>query len=261
MTKSSPMTERIGQQTLDGKVAIVTGASSGIGEATATALARAGAKICLVARREDRLKALSEQIENEGLPKPIHFVTDVSDQKQIEHAVSETLKKFDQIDILINNAGVMYLGPVDGANPDDWKRMFDINVLGLMYCTRSVLPSMKKQQSGHIVNISSVSGKIVSARSAAYSATKFAVGAFSEGLRQEVTPHKIRVTTIQPGAVATELTDHITHPETQKSVIDWVSTMTALSSEDIANAILYAVGQPKSVAVNEILIRPSDQTF
>jgi len=246
---------------LKDKVAIVTGASSGIGEATAVALARAGAKVSLMARREERLSSLSAAIEKEGYEKPIYFASDVSKTEDIAKAVQGTVEKFGRVDILVNNAGVMYLGPVEGANIDDWRRMFDINVLGLMNCTQAVLPHMSRHRYGHIVNISSVSGKVISARSAAYSATKFAVGAFSEGLRQEVSGKGIRVTVIQPGAVTTELTDHITDSATQKSVKDWVAKMQALSSEDIANAIVYAVSQPPAVNVNEITIRPTDQTF
>ncbi|MCC6979590.1 MAG: SDR family NAD(P)-dependent oxidoreductase [Candidatus Melainabacteria bacterium] len=243
------------------KVALVTGASSGIGEATAIALARNGAKVSLMARREDRLISLCDKIAAEGLEKPIYFCSDVQKSGDIEKSVNGTVEKFGRVDILINNAGVMYLGPIEGANIDDWKRMFDINVLGLMHCTHAVLPLMIKNGYGHIVNISSVSGKVVSARSAAYSATKFAVGAFSEGLRQEVAKQGLRVTVIQPGAVATELTDHISDSATKKSVKDWVAGMQALTSEDIANAIVYAVSQPPSVNVNEITIRPTDQTF
>lgn len=246
---------------LKGKVAVITGASSGIGEATAVALARAGAKVCLLARRLDRLAALCESIEKEGFEKPLHIAADVSKPEDIENAVKNALEKFTRIDILVNNAGVMYLGPIEGANIDDWRRMFDINVLGLMNFTHAVLPHMVSNGYGHIVNISSVSGKVVSARSAAYSATKFAVGAFSEGLRQEVSSKGIRVTVIQPGAVTTELTDHITDSATKKSVKDWVAKMNALSSEDIANAIVYAVSQSPAVNVNEITIRPTDQTF
>ncbi|MBA3856952.1 MAG: oxidoreductase [Cyanobacteria bacterium PR.3.49] len=246
---------------LKNKVALVTGASSGIGEATAIALARQGAQVSLMARREDRLSALCDKIVAEGLEKPIYFICDVQKSQDIEKSVQGTLEKFGRVDILINNAGVMYLGPVEGADIEDWKRMFDINVLGLMNCTHAVLPQMLKNGDGHIVNISSVSGKVVSARSAAYSATKFAVGAFSDGLRQEVAKKGLRVTVIQPGAVATELTDHITDSATQKSVKDWVAGMKALTSEDIANAIVYAVSQPSTVNVNEITIRPTDQAF
>lgn len=263
MTKTSmaPASSATAEGKLKDKVAIVTGASSGIGEATAAALARAGAQVVLVARRQDRMVALAESIEKEGLPRPLHFVTDVSNHGQVAGAVKETLAKLGRIDVLINNAGVMYVGPVEGANPEDWKKMMDINVLGLMYCTHAVLPAMLKQECGDIVNISSVSGRLVSARSAAYSATKFAVNAFAEGLRQEVQTKGVRVTLIEPGAVATELTDHIADDRTKSTVKDWVSKMTPLTAEDIANSIIYAVTQPRSVSVNEILIRPTDQAF
>lgn len=249
------------EQPLQEKVAIVTGASSGIGEATATALARAGARVCLIARRQERMAALSDKLASEGLPRPIHFQADVSDHAQVAKAIAATIQQLGRVDVLVNNAGVMYVGPVDGANPEDWKRMIDINVLGLMYCTHAVLPEMKKQKSGDIINISSVSGRLVSSRSAVYSATKFAVNAFSEGLRQEVQAQGIRITLIEPGAVATELTDHIADESTKTTVKDWVAKMTPLSAEDIANAIFYAVTQPRSVSVNEILVRPTDQTF
>jgi NADP-dependent 3-hydroxy acid dehydrogenase YdfG len=186
-------------------------------------------------------------------------VADIGDPKQCENAIGEAIKKWGAIDILVNNAGVMFLGPVADANVEDWKKMFDINVLGLMCCTRYALPGMQERKTGHIINISSVSGRQVSGRSSAYSATKFAVGAFSDGLRQEVHKDKIRVTVIEPGAVATELTDHITHPETKNAVRSWVDQMTPLTSEDIAAAIIYAVTQGAHVNVNEILIRPTEQ--
>ncbi len=243
---------------LDGKVALVTGASSGIGEATAEALAREGASVGLVARRADRLEGLAKRISGGGgIALPI--VADVGDPPQAQKAVSETKSKLGRVDILVNNAGIMMLGPIDGADITDWQRMFNINVLGLMYCTHAALPIMKAQGGGHIVNISSVSGRHVTARSAAYSATKFAVGALSDGLRQEVHKDKIRVTIIEPGAVLTELTDHITNQQTKQQVQDWVAAMTALTSQDIAASIVYAVTQPAHVNVNEILIRPTDQ--
>jgi NADP-dependent 3-hydroxy acid dehydrogenase YdfG len=243
---------------LDGKVAVVTGASSGIGEATAIALANEGAKVVVIARRADKLTDLSKRIDPKGT-RVLAVVADVGVQTEAKRCIDETIAKFGAIDIMINNAGVMFLGPVEGANPDDWKRMFDVNVLGLMYCTHAVIPSMREKGSGHIVNISSVSGRHVTARSSAYSATKLAVGAFSDGLRQEVHKHKIRVTVIEPGAVLTELTDHITHGETQEAVKNWVQNMQALTSEDIAASIVYAVTQPAHVNVNEILIRPTEQ--
>jgi len=243
---------------LAGKIAVVTGASSGIGEATALALAAEGAKVVLIARRADRLEQLAKKISDAG-GEALNVVADVSDIAQCQKAINEALEKCGAVDILVNNAGVMFLGPVADANVEDWKKMFDVNVLGLMCCTRYVLPGMKERKRGHIINISSVSGKQVTARSSAYSATKFAVGAFSDGLRQEVHKDKIRVTVIEPGAVATELTDHITHAATKDAVRSWVDQMTPLQSEDIAAAIIYAVTQGEHVNVNEILIRPTEQ--
>ncbi len=246
---------------LEGAVALVTGASSGIGEATAYSLAEKGARVALVARRKDRLDALSKKIKDELGQETLCIVGDVTSYKTAEEAVQLTTTKWGRLDVLVNNAGVMYIGPVSNANVEDWKRMIDINVLGLMYFTHATIPVMKKQTSGHIINISSVSGKVVNARSAVYSATKFAVNAFAEGIRQELAIDGIRVTVIEPGAVLTELTDHITDSATKDTVKSWVATMNALKSEDIAQAILYAVSQPPHVNVNEILLRPTDQTF
>ncbi len=243
---------------LAGKVALVTGASSGIGEAAAEALAREGAKVGLAARRRDRLEQLAARIPG-GLESALPVVADVSDPEQARQAVLKTKDKFGRLDILVNNAGIMLLGPVAGADITDWQRMFDINVLGLMYCTHTALPIMKAQGSGHIINISSVSGRVVSARSAAYSATKFAVNAFSEGLRQEVHKDGIRVTAIEPGAVSTELTDHITNDTARESIKSWVASMHALESKDIAQAIVYVASQPAHVNINEILLRPTEQ--
>ncbi len=243
---------------LTGKVALVTGASSGIGEATALALASVGAQVAIAARRAERLETLALRIkENGGQALPI--VADVSDEAQTRSMVDKVKSELGRVDILVNNAGVMLLGPIDGADTGDWQRMVNINVLGLMYATHAVLPLMKAQGSGHIVNISSVAGRTVSANVGVYNATKWGVCAFSEALRQEVYKDKIRVTVIEPGAVATELTDHITHPATKERIESWVQSMTPLESEDIAAAIVYAVTQPERVNVNEILIRPTDQ--
>ena len=244
---------------LKDRVAIVTGASSGIGEAIALDLAASGVRVALVARRKERLDAVLHAIEAKG-GEGLAIACDASSQASAVMAVSSTVDKWGKVDILVNNAGVMYLGSVAGANTEDWRKMFDINVLGLMYFTHAVLPVMKKT-GGNIVNVSSVSGRVVNARSAAYSATKFAVNGFSDGLRQEVAKDNIRVTIIEPGAVLTELTDHITDEATKANVKEWVATMTALTSEDIARAVTYAVGQPDHVNVNEIMIRPTDQTF
>jgi len=243
---------------LDRKVAVVTGASSGIGEATAIALAAAGAQVAVAARRADRLEKLVKSISDHG-GQAIPIVADVADDTQAHDMILKTNAEFGRVDILINNAGVMLNGPIDGADTEDWRRMVNTNVLGLMYATHAALPIMKAQGEGHIVNISSVAGRIAQAGSGVYNATKWAVGGFSEALRQEVHKDKIRVTIIEPGAVATELTDHITNPAAKERIQAWVKSLTPLESEDIAAAIVYAVTQPMRVNVNEILIRPTDQ--
>ena len=243
---------------LDGKVVVVTGASSGIGEATARALAAEGATLVVTARREDRLTGLASHIRDEG-GKCVPLRLDVTDEAQVKAMAVRVEQELGRIHILINNAGVMLLGPVGGADTEDWRRMVNTNILGLMYCTHALLPLMQRQASGHIVNISSVAGRTARAGAAVYNATKWAVGAFSEALRQEVYKHGIRVTIIEPGAVATELLEHITVPEVKADMQHWVGSLTPLTSEDIANSIVYAVTQPPHVNVNEILIRPTEQ--
>jgi len=243
---------------LDRKVAVVTGASSGIGEATAIALAAAGAQVAVAARRADRLEKLVKSISDHG-GQAIPIVADVADDTQAHDMILKANAEFGRVDILVNNAGVMLNGPIDGADTEDWRRMVNTNVLGLMYATHAALPIMKAQGEGHIVNISSVAGRIAQAGSGVYNATKWAVGGFSEALRQEVHKDKIRVTIIEPGAVATELTNHITNPAAKERIQAWVKSLTPLESEDIAAAIVYAVTQPMRVNVNEILIRPTDQ--
>ena len=199
-------------QKLDGKVALITGASSGIGEATALALAALGAKVALAARRAERLQKLEKQITDGG-GKALSLVTDIADEAQATEMVHKTNSNFGSVDILVNNAGVMLVGPVEGADTSDWQRMININLMGLMYATHAALPLMKAQGGGHIVNISSVAGRVAVPNYAVYNATKFGVGAFSEALRKEVYKDKIRVTVIEPGGVATELADQITNPE------------------------------------------------
>jgi NADP-dependent 3-hydroxy acid dehydrogenase YdfG len=243
---------------LEGKVAIVTGASSGIGEATAIALASEGAKVAVSARRGDRLDALVKQISDQG-GDAFAIVGDVTDEQQAKDLVDKTKAHYDRIDILVNNAGVMLLGMIDGATTEDWRRMVNTNVLGLMYATHAALPVMKAQGEGHIVNISSVAGRTAQAGSGVYNATKWGVNGFSEALRQEVHKDKIRVTIVEPGIVATELTNHITDAAAKERITSWAQSITPLESEDIAAAILYAVTQPPRVNVNEILIRPTDQ--
>ena len=243
---------------LAGKVALVTGASSGIGEATALALAEHGATVALVARRKERLDELAGRIEGMG-GKVAVIVSDLAQAGQGAEVVQQAVAALGRLDIVVNNAGVMLLGPVAGGDPSDLQRMMDLNVTALMHLSQAALETMKPQRSGHIVNISSVSGRGASPLSAGYSASKWAVGGFSEGLRQEAKQDRIRVTVIEPGVVATELTDHITHTQTKDAYEGRIKDMEALQSEDIAAAVIYAVTQPERVNVNELLIRPLDQ--
>jgi NADP-dependent 3-hydroxy acid dehydrogenase YdfG len=244
---------------LTDKVALVTGASSGIGEATALALAREGASVAVAARRVERLEALVQRITGEG-GKALSIAADVADEKQAREMVEITKDEFGRLDILINNAGVMLLGLIDGANTGNWRRMINTNVLGLMYGTHAALPIMKGQGGGHIVNVSSVAGRGAFPGAGVYCATKWAVGAFSESLRREVLRYNIRVTLIEPGAVDTELRDHITDPKAKAASDERYFAMKApLRSEDIAAGIVYAVSAPAHVGVNEILIRPTEQ--
>ena len=244
---------------LSGTVAAITGASSGIGEATARKLANAGATVSLAARRADRIDQLAQQIEADG-GRALAIETDVTDEEQANAFVRGTREQLGRLDVLINNAGVMLLGPVIGANTAEWRLMIDVNLLGLLYCTHAVLPIMGEQGSGHIVNISSVAGRFANLGSGVYNLTKFGVNAFSEALRQELVPAKVKVTVIEPGFVATELQEHNTNP----MVVDAIGRMRdeigdVLQAEDIAQAIFYAVSAPARVAVNEVLVRPAGQ--
>ncbi len=243
---------------LKNKVAIITGASSGIGEATAHLLAEKGVKVVLAARRVEKLEALKNDIEKNGGTAEI-VVTDVSHKVAVQHLADHTIDKFGKIDFLINNAGLMPLSFVKNLHIDEWEKMIDVNIKGVMYAVAAVLPNMRKNKYGHIINISSVAGKKVMPGSAVYSATKFAVRAFTEGLRMELSPQEnIRATSIEPGAVATELTNTITDDEIQQFV-DKLKEMEMLTSEDIARAILYAVEQPQHVNIGELLIMPKEQ--
>ena len=244
---------------LDGKTAAITGASSGIGEATALALAGEGAAVAIGARREDRLEALASRISDAG-GRALPIAVDVTDEDSARGFVERAHSELGSLDILVNNAGVMLLGPVVGAPTDQWRTMVNVNLLGLLYCTHAALPIMGEAGSGHIVNISSVAGRSANAGSAVYNLTKFGVGAFSEALRQEVSPMGIRTTIIEPGFVDTELQGHNEHP----AVVEGIEQMRkalpeVLQADDIASAILYAVSRPQRVDVNEVLIRPTGQ--
>jgi clavulanate-9-aldehyde reductase len=239
---------------LDGKVALVTGASSGIGEATALALAAEGAKVALAARRTDRLDALKDKLGEAAIAVQL----DVTDEAQANSAVASAVEAFGRLDIVLNNAGVMLLGRIEGADTEDWRRMINTNVLGLMYVTHAALPHLL-QSKGSLVNVSSVAGRVARVGSGGYNASKWAVNAFSESLRQEVTARGVRVVLIEPGMVATELGDHITDAAAKEGLRKRAEQMTPMQADDIARAVVYAVTQPPHVAVNEILIRPTDQ--
>jgi clavulanate-9-aldehyde reducatase len=235
----------------------VTGASSGLGEVTALACARAGAAVALAARRADRIEALAERIGKEG-GRALAVQTDVGEEEQARAFIERAHAELGRLDVLVNNAGVMLLGPIAGAETEEWRRMIHANLYGVLYCTHAALPLMGAQGSGHIINVSSVAGRIARAGSGVYNLTKFGVGAFSEALRQEAVAMGIRVTLIEPGAVATELAGH-NRPEILEQMSKAFQGVTPLASEDIAEAILYAIGQPANVSVNEVLIRPSGQ--
>jgi NADP-dependent 3-hydroxy acid dehydrogenase YdfG len=243
---------------LKGKVALVTGASSGIGEATALALARAGARVAIAARRRERLDGVARRIADLRSESLI-LQADVARPEEAESIVAKTVERWDRLDVLVNNAGLMLLSPIDRARVEDWRRMLDLNLLGLMAATRAALPHMRRQKDGHVVNISSTAGRVANPDASVYAATKFGVGAFSEALRREVYKDNIRVTIVEPGAVATELREHVPDPETRQRIDTWATSLRQLQSEDVAAAILYAVSQPPHVNVNEILLRPTDQ--
>jgi len=243
---------------LKNRVALVTGASSGIGEATAFALAAAGARVAVAARRRDRLEAVANKIRADG-GEALVVEADFGVEAQAQRAVHETEKAFGRLDILVNNAGVMYLEPVIEADLARWRRMVEINVLGLIAATQAALPGMRARGDGHIVNIASTAGRVATPTAAAYAATKFGVVGFSEALRKEIYRDRIRVSVIEPGVVETELRDHIGHDATQKAINDWASSMRQLQSDDVARAIVFCVTQPPHVCINEILMRPTDQ--
>jgi NADP-dependent 3-hydroxy acid dehydrogenase YdfG len=244
---------------LAGRTALVTGASSGIGRAIALALAGAGAQVAIGARRRDRLTALASRIEEQGAS-ALPLDLDVTDEDACRRAVQQTVDELGGLDILVNNAGLMLLGQVEGADTGDWRRMLETNVLGLMYMTHAALPHLLRRR-GAIVQLSSSSGRVARPGSAVYSATKFAVNAFSESLRQEVTARGVRVIVLEPGVVETELRDHITDRAAREQIAAAAASVRQLQPEDVAAAALYAVSQPEHVAVNEVFIRPVDQTW
>jgi NADP-dependent 3-hydroxy acid dehydrogenase YdfG len=245
---------------LQNTVALVTGASSGIGEATALRLAELGASVALVARRRDRIEELAARIGDRALA----IEADVGLPEQARAAVERTVSELGRLDTLVNNAGVMLLGPVEGAPVEEWERMLEVNVAGLLYCAHAALPHLlAAAQDGprHVadmVNISSVAGRVPRLGSGVYNLTKHGVGAFSESLRQEVTQRHVRISLVEPGAVSTELVSH-NRPEIQEQLGQRFGDIERLQAPDIADAIAYVVTRPRHVAVNELLVRPTEQ--
>jgi NADP-dependent 3-hydroxy acid dehydrogenase YdfG len=249
--------------TLDGTAALVTGASSGIGEATARALAGHGAAVAVAARRRDRLDQLVAAIEADG-GRAVAIETDVTDRLQAIGAVERTVAELGRLDIVINNAGVMLLGPVLDAPIEEWDRMVALNVNGLLYVAHAAIPHLLRaaedgpRSVADLVNVSSVAGRRATSGSGVYNATKFAVNAFTEALRQEVTERHVRVSVIEPGAVETELSSH-NRPEVLDSIKHTFAGIDRLQADDVADAIAYVVTRPWHVAINEVLIRPTEQ--
>ncbi len=248
---------------MNGSAVLVTGASSGIGEATARVLAARGANVALVARRAERLEKLASEIASHGHT-ALAIEADITDQQQAIGAVERTVGDFGRLDVLVNNAGVMLLGPMAASPTEEWDRMLDINVKGLLYITHAAIPHLVEAVSDaprgatDIVNISSVAGRVASAGAGVYNLTKFGVGAVSESLRQELSRKGVRITIIEPGAVSTELVDHL-RPEIRDSVRERFDDIKTLEAGDIAGAIEYALTRPAHMSVNEILIRPTAQ--
>lgn len=242
---------------LAGRSALVTGASSGIGRATALALAAAGARVGLAARRADRLEDLAGEIGRSG-GEALVLPTNVTDYAQAEAMIRRAEKTFGGVDILANVAGVMLPAPIAEADLADWRRMVEVNLMGVLYATRAALPGMLERGNGHIVNVSSTSGRKHQELFAVYAATKHGLGAFHEVLRKEVHPHRVRVTLFEPGPTRSELGSHV-DPEVMRSLRDSMSGVEFLEAEDVAQGILWTLAQPERINVNEVLFRPTDQ--
>jgi NADP-dependent 3-hydroxy acid dehydrogenase YdfG len=246
-------------ENIKGKVVVITGASSGLGAATARLLSAEGANVVLGARRVDRIQSLADELNAKG-GKAIAIATDVTDHDQVKHLVDAAVQKFGRIDVMINNAGLMPQSPLERLKIDDWNRTIDVNIKGVLYGIAAALPHMKQQKAGHIINVSSVAGHKVTPNGAVYCATKHAVRALSEGLRVEVKPYNIRTTIISPGAVATELPDSITEPDIAAGVSKFYQE-TAIPADSFARAVAFAMSQPEDVDINEILFRPTSQVL
>ena len=239
------------------KVVVITGASSGLGAATAQHLAALGATVVLGARRVERIQALATDIMAKG-GKALALETDVTDRSSVQNLIDTAVQSYGRIDVLLNNAGVMPLSPLEKLRVDEWEQMIDVNIKGVLYGIAAALPHMKAQKSGHIVNVSSVAGHRVFEGSAVYSATKFAVRALSEGLRSEVKPYNLRTTIISPGAVQSELLNGIHDKETAEQLQSFVPAI-AIGADSFARCVAFAISQPEDVDINEILFRPTQQ--
>jgi NADP-dependent 3-hydroxy acid dehydrogenase YdfG len=242
---------------IKGKVVVITGASSGLGEATARLLSAEGATVVLGARRVERLKSLADELTAKG-GKALAVATDVTRCDQVKRLVDTAVQTFGRIDVMINNAGLMPQSLIERLKIDEWDRMIDVNIKGVLYGIAAALPYMKQQKAGHIINVSSVAGHKVRPGATVYAATKFAVRALSEGLRQEIKPYNIRTTVISPGAVATELPNSVTDPETAERIHKFYQEV-AIPADSFARAVAFAMSQPEDVDVNEILFRPTRQ--
>lgn len=246
-------------QNINDKVVIITGGSSGIGEACALKLAREGAIVVLAARRKDRMEKIVADISANG-GRAVYYVVDITDKTQIDRMVADVTATFGHIDVLMNNAGLMAMAPISALKVDEWERMVDINIKGVLYGTAAVWPIFEKQGHGHFINLSSVAGlKVPPMGGAVYAATKFAVKAFGEGLRSE-SAGKFRVTTLYPGYIESELMYGSTEPQTRRAMIDGYA-QNAIPAENIANAVAFAISQPPETGINEITIRPTIQAF
>jgi NADP-dependent 3-hydroxy acid dehydrogenase YdfG len=242
---------------IEGKVVVITGASSGLGEATARLLSAEGAHVVLGARRADRLKSLMDELTGRG-GKAIAVSTDVIQRDQVKKLVDAAVQAYGRIDVMINNAGLMPQAPLERLKIDEWDRMIDVNIKGVLYGIAAALPHMQRQKAGHFINVSSVAGHKVGPGFAVYAATKHAVRALSEGLRQEVKPYNIRTTVISPGAVATELPNGVTDPAVAERIHKFYAEV-AIPAESFARTVAFAMSQPDEVDVNEVVFRPTRQ--
>lgn len=244
---------------IEGKVVVITGASSGLGEAAARHLSEKGARVAIAARRTERLEALADEITENG-GKALAVTTDVTEREQVQALVDAAVEEFGRVDVMLNNAGVMPLSPLDRLNVGEWDQMIDVNVKGVLYGIAAALPYMQEQESGHIINVASDAGHEVHPRSAVYAATKHAVRALSDGLRQEVKPYGLRTTIISPGAVESELPDTISEEDVAEET-DELYDKHAVPADSFARAVAFAIEQPEEVDVNEILYRPTSQNL